>query len=132
MRPPGNHQAKAMEWGVGQTFSTNPLLLGANGVLCSCSPEIEAPYVREEEKERLLGLYQYLHSRAHNSSRPLKNIYFTGPRENLLAWVRAVCRVWVSPSSLVLHGGVRGWWHNAAPAPWSPWWPPGRARSFCG
>lgn len=57
-------------------------------MLCSCSPEIEAPYVQEEEKERLLGLYQYLHSRAHNSSRPLKNIYFTGPRENLLAWVR--------------------------------------------
>lgn len=83
-------------------------------MLCSCSPEIEAPYVQEEEKERLLGLYQYLHSRAHNSSRPLKNIYFTGPRENLLAWVRAVCRVWVDPSSPVLHDEVRGWWHNTA------------------
>lgn len=94
--------------GVGQV-SVNALLQRANRVLCSCSPEIEAPYVREEEKERLLGLYQYLHSRAHNSSRPLKNIYFTGPRENLLAWVRAVCRVWVSPASPVLHGGVRGW-----------------------
>lgn len=78
---------------MGQAFSTNPLPWGANGALCSCSPEIEAPYVREEEKERLLGLYQYLHSRAHNSSCPLKNIYFTGPRENLLAWVRAVCRL---------------------------------------
>lgn len=82
--------------------SPSPRKAGANGVLCSCSPEIEAPYVREEEKERLLGLYQYLHSRAHNSSRPLKNIYFTGPRENLLAWVRAVFRVGVTPTSPVL------------------------------
>lgn len=53
-----------------------------------CSPEIEAPYTSEEEQERLLGLYQYLHSRAHNASRPLKTIYYTGPNENLLAWVR--------------------------------------------
>ena len=52
------------------------------------SPEIEAPYDSEEEQERLLGLYQYLHSRAHNASRPLKTIYYTGPNENLLAWVR--------------------------------------------
>ncbi|XP_016058219.1 PREDICTED: vacuolar fusion protein MON1 homolog A [Miniopterus natalensis] len=51
------------------------------------SPEIEAPYSSEEERERLLGLYQYLHSRAHNASRPLKTIYYTGPNENLLAWV---------------------------------------------
>uniref|UniRef100_G3SYQ2 Vacuolar fusion protein MON1 homolog n=1 Tax=Loxodonta africana TaxID=9785 RepID=G3SYQ2_LOXAF len=51
------------------------------------SPEIEAPYTSEEEQERLLGLYQYLHSRAHNASRPLKTIYYTGPNENLLAWV---------------------------------------------
>lgn len=53
-----------------------------------CSPEIEAPYTSEEEQERLLGLYQYLHSRAHNASRPLKTIYYTGPNENLLTWVR--------------------------------------------
>lgn len=92
-------------------------------MLCSCSPEIEAPYVQEEEKERLLGLYQYLHSRAHNSSRPLKNIYFTGPRENLLAWVRAVCRVWVSPSSLVAHSRA-GRGHNTAPAAVVPRVPP--------
>lgn len=51
------------------------------------SPEIDAPYITEEEKERLLGLYQYLHSRAHNSSRPLSYIYYTGSNENLLAWV---------------------------------------------
>lgn len=56
--------------------------------LCFSSPEIEAPYITEEEKERLLELYQYLHSRAHNSSRPLINIYYAGSNENLLAWVR--------------------------------------------
>lgn len=51
------------------------------------SPEIEAPYVTEEQKERLLGLYQYLHSRVHSSSSPLKYIYCAGLSENLLAWV---------------------------------------------
>lgn len=88
-----------------------PFLQGFNGVLCSCSPEIEAPYVQEEEKERLLGLYQYLHSRAHNSSRPLKNIYFTGPRENLLAWVRPTCvRVGLGDRVFSGLGGGEGAW----------------------
>ncbi|CAM4579973.1 vacuolar fusion protein MON1 homolog A isoform X1 [Lepidochelys kempii] len=64
------------------------------------SPEIEAPYVSEEEKQRLLELYQYLHSRAHNSSRPLKNIYFTGPSENLLAWVTSAFELYVCYSPL--------------------------------
>ncbi|NWW69863.1 MON1A protein, partial [Climacteris rufus] len=70
------------------------------------SPEIEAPYVQEEEKERLLGLYQYLHSRAHNSSRPLKNIYFTGPRENLLAWVTNAFELYVCYSPLGTKAGA--------------------------
>ncbi|XP_025897293.1 vacuolar fusion protein MON1 homolog A [Nothoprocta perdicaria] len=70
------------------------------------SPEIEAPYVREEEKERLLGLYQYLHSRAHNSSRPLKNIYFTGPRENLLAWVTSAFELYICYSPLGTKAGA--------------------------
>uniref|UniRef100_UPI00398F7F1B vacuolar fusion protein MON1 homolog A n=1 Tax=Pristiophorus japonicus TaxID=55135 RepID=UPI00398F7F1B len=51
------------------------------------SPEVEAPYMGEEEQERLLELYQYLYSRIHNSARPLKYIYYAGERENLLAWV---------------------------------------------
>ncbi|XP_043934869.1 vacuolar fusion protein MON1 homolog A [Protopterus annectens] len=51
------------------------------------SPEIEPPYVTEEQKERLLGLYQYLHSRVHSSSSPLKYIYCVGLSESLLAWV---------------------------------------------
>ncbi|OPJ80875.1 vacuolar fusion MON1-like protein A [Patagioenas fasciata monilis] len=70
------------------------------------SPEIEAPYVQEEEKERLLGLYQYLHSRAHNSSRPLKNIYFTGPRENLLAWVTSAFELYICYSPLGTKAGA--------------------------
>lgn len=64
------------------------------------SPEVEAPYVSEEEKQRLLELYRYLHSRAHNSSRPLKNIYVTGPRENLLAWVTGAFELYVCYSPL--------------------------------
>lgn len=87
--------------------------------------------MREEEKERLLGLYQYLHSRAHNSSRPLKNIYFTGPRENLLAWVRAVFSVWVTPT-LRPRVAEQGWWHKAAPALCSPGQPQTHACSFRG
>ncbi|XP_013909313.1 PREDICTED: vacuolar fusion protein MON1 homolog A [Thamnophis sirtalis] len=59
------------------------------------SPEIEAPYITEEEKERLLELYQYLHSRAHNSARPLNNIYYTGSNENLLAWVTGAFELYV-------------------------------------
>uniref|UniRef100_A0A8C6XB78 Vacuolar fusion protein MON1 homolog n=1 Tax=Naja naja TaxID=35670 RepID=A0A8C6XB78_NAJNA len=59
------------------------------------SPEIEAPYITEEEKERLLELYQYLHSRAHNSARPLNNIYYTGSNENLLAWVTSAFELYV-------------------------------------
>ncbi|XP_060621725.2 vacuolar fusion protein MON1 homolog A isoform X2 [Anolis sagrei] len=64
------------------------------------SPEIDAPYITEEEKERLLGLYQYLHSRAHNSSRPLHNIYYTGSNENLLAWVTSAFELYVCFSPL--------------------------------
>ncbi|XP_010345439.1 vacuolar fusion protein MON1 homolog A isoform X2 [Saimiri boliviensis] len=64
------------------------------------SPEIEAPYTSEEEQERLLGLYQYLHSRAHNASRPLKTIYYMGPNENLLAWVTGAFELYMCYSPL--------------------------------
>ncbi|XP_006770667.1 PREDICTED: vacuolar fusion protein MON1 homolog A [Myotis davidii] len=64
------------------------------------SPEMEAPYTSEEEQERLLGLYQYLHSRAHNASRPLKTIYYTGPNENLLAWVTGAFELYMCYSPL--------------------------------
>ncbi|XP_030061279.1 vacuolar fusion protein MON1 homolog A isoform X2 [Microcaecilia unicolor] len=64
------------------------------------SPKIEAPYVTKEEKERLLGLYQYLHSRTHNSSRSLKTIYYTGTNENLLAWVTGAFELYMCYSPL--------------------------------
>ncbi|XP_064162724.1 vacuolar fusion protein MON1 homolog A [Anguilla rostrata] len=51
------------------------------------SPEIPIPYQSEEEQERLMGLYQYLHSRMHHPTRPLRFIYHCAERENLLSWV---------------------------------------------
>lgn len=51
------------------------------------SPELPVPYLAEEEQERLMGLYQYLHSRVHHPKRQLHSIYHCGERENLLAWV---------------------------------------------
>jgi hypothetical protein len=51
------------------------------------SPELEAPYLSNEEQERLFGLYLYLHNRIHTSVRPLKILYHVGKHETLLGWV---------------------------------------------
>ncbi|MBN3302093.1 SAND protein, partial [Amia calva] len=51
------------------------------------SPQLPTPYLSEEEQERLMGLYQYLHSRIHHPTRPLRSVYHCGERENLLALV---------------------------------------------
>ena len=51
------------------------------------SPELEAPYLSDEEQERLFGLYLYLHNRIHTSVRPLKILYHVGKHETLLGWV---------------------------------------------
>lgn len=51
------------------------------------SPELEAPYSREEERQRLSDLYHRLHARLHNTSRPLRLIYHVAEKETLLAWV---------------------------------------------
>ncbi|KAH9504805.1 Vacuolar fusion protein MON1 A [Bulinus truncatus] len=51
------------------------------------SPELEAPYNTKEEKERLFGLYYYLHDRIHTSGRPLKILFHVGVYETLLGWV---------------------------------------------
>lgn len=51
------------------------------------SPELPLLYQSEKEQERLVGLYQYLHSRLHHPTRPLRTIYHCGETENLLAWV---------------------------------------------
>jgi hypothetical protein len=45
------------------------------------SPELEAPYLSNEEQERLFGLYLYLHNRIHTSVRPLKILYHVGKHE---------------------------------------------------
>ena len=50
------------------------------------SPEVEAPYLRAEEQERLFGLYLYLHHRIHMTDRPLKILYYVGQHETLLGW----------------------------------------------
>uniref|UniRef100_A0A3P8ZGQ2 Vacuolar fusion protein MON1 homolog n=1 Tax=Esox lucius TaxID=8010 RepID=A0A3P8ZGQ2_ESOLU len=42
------------------------------------SPELSLPYQSEEEQERLMGLYQYLHSRLHHPKRPLRSVYRCG------------------------------------------------------
>ena len=44
-------------------------------------------YQSEEGQERLMGLYQELHSRLHHSTRPLLSIYRCGETENFMAWV---------------------------------------------
>uniref|UniRef100_A0A3B4D720 Vacuolar fusion protein MON1 homolog n=2 Tax=Pygocentrus nattereri TaxID=42514 RepID=A0A3B4D720_PYGNA len=50
------------------------------------SPELPVPYQREEEHERLIGLYRYLHSCLHHPTRPLRSVYRCGDTENLFAW----------------------------------------------
>ncbi|XP_028854340.1 vacuolar fusion protein MON1 homolog A [Denticeps clupeoides] len=51
------------------------------------SPELPVPYQTDEEQERLMVLYQYLHSCLHHPTRPLCSIYRCGETENLFAWV---------------------------------------------
>ncbi|XP_074645547.1 vacuolar fusion protein MON1 homolog A-like [Tubulanus polymorphus] len=53
------------------------------------SPDFEAPYVTSEERERVFSLYQYLHHRIHNSTRPLRLLFHVGEYETLLGWVTA-------------------------------------------
>ncbi|ELT95737.1 hypothetical protein CAPTEDRAFT_164017 [Capitella teleta] len=52
----------------------------------SC-PEYEAPYHTADQRDRLFGLYQFLHHRIHSSSRPLKILFHVGSHETLLGWV---------------------------------------------
>ncbi|XP_041944524.1 vacuolar fusion protein MON1 homolog A isoform X1 [Alosa sapidissima] len=51
------------------------------------SPELSLPYSSVEEQERLMSLYQQLHSRLHHPTRPLRTTYHTTHTENLYAWV---------------------------------------------
>ncbi|XP_029358247.1 vacuolar fusion protein MON1 homolog A [Echeneis naucrates] len=51
------------------------------------SPEFPIMYQSDEEQERLMGLYQDLHSCLHHPSRPLRSFYRCSEAENLFAWV---------------------------------------------
>ncbi|XP_068450445.1 vacuolar fusion protein MON1 homolog A [Clinocottus analis] len=51
------------------------------------SPEYPDVYQSDAEQERLMGLYQDLHSSLHHPTRPLRSFYRCGEMENLLAWV---------------------------------------------
>lgn len=44
-------------------------------------------YQSDEAQERLMGLYQDLHSWLHHPTRPLRSFYRCGEAENLLAMV---------------------------------------------
>lgn len=63
---------------------TSPLVV----CVLAVSPELPVPYRTEEEQERLMELYRYLHSRLHHPTRPLRSIYRCTNTENLLGWVR--------------------------------------------
>lgn len=65
------------------------------------SPELEAPYSREEERQRLSDLYHRLHARLHSTSRPLRLIYHVAEKETLLAWVTSKFELYTCLSPLV-------------------------------
>uniref|UniRef100_A0A8C6URP0 Vacuolar fusion protein MON1 homolog n=1 Tax=Neogobius melanostomus TaxID=47308 RepID=A0A8C6URP0_9GOBI len=51
------------------------------------SPEFPDLYQSEEQQERVMTLYQDLHSRLHHPVRPLRSFYRCSETENLLGWV---------------------------------------------
>ncbi|CAO2609847.1 Vacuolar fusion protein MON1 homolog B [Lemmus lemmus] len=81
------------------------LYKGAAASLC-CSPELEAPYSREEERQRLSDLYHRLHARLHSTSRPLRLIYHVAEKETLLAWVTSKFELYTCLSPLVTKAGA--------------------------
>ncbi|XP_012868416.1 PREDICTED: vacuolar fusion protein MON1 homolog B isoform X2 [Dipodomys ordii] len=70
------------------------------------SPELEAPYSKEEERQRLSDLYHRLHARLHSSSRPLRLIYHVAQNETLLAWVTSKFELYTCLSPLVTKAGA--------------------------
>lgn len=70
------------------------------------SPELEAPYSREEERQRLSDLYHRLHARLHSTSRPLRLIYHVAEKETLLAWVTSKFELYTCLSPLVTKAGA--------------------------
>ncbi|KAM5263483.1 vacuolar fusion protein MON1 homolog B isoform 2-T2 [Ctenodactylus gundi] len=70
------------------------------------SPELEAPYSKEEERQRLSDLYHRLHARLHSASRPLRLIYHVAEKETLLAWVTSKFELYTCLSPLVTKAGA--------------------------
>lgn len=70
------------------------------------SPELEAPYSGEEERQRLSDLYHRLHARLHSTSRPLRLIYHVAEKETLLAWVTSKFELYTCLSPLVTKAGA--------------------------
>ncbi|KAL2091213.1 hypothetical protein ACEWY4_013476 [Coilia grayii] len=64
------------------------------------SPELEGPYSSDEEQERLMCLYQQLHSRLHHPTRPLSSIYHTTHTHNLYAKVTSGFELYLCFSAL--------------------------------
>ncbi|XP_061779897.2 vacuolar fusion protein MON1 homolog A isoform X2 [Nerophis lumbriciformis] len=50
------------------------------------SPELPVVYQSDKEQERLMGLYQDLHSSLHHPTRPVRSFYRSGETENMMAW----------------------------------------------
>ncbi|KTF85786.1 hypothetical protein cypCar_00022972 [Cyprinus carpio] len=68
------------------------------------SPDFPAPYQAEEEHERLMGLYQHLHSCLHHPTRPLRYIYRCTETENLYALVTSGFELYLCFSPLGTKG----------------------------
>ncbi|MED6280754.1 hypothetical protein CHARACLAT_014058 [Characodon lateralis] len=64
------------------------------------SPEFPEVYQSDEEQERLMELYQDLHSCLHHQTRPLRSFYRCSEMENLLAWVTSGFEVYLCFSPL--------------------------------
>ncbi|XP_063072061.1 vacuolar fusion protein MON1 homolog A [Engraulis encrasicolus] len=64
------------------------------------SPEFPVPYCREEERQRLMSVYQQLHGRLHHPTRPMTSIYHTTHTHNLYARVTSGFELYVCFSPL--------------------------------
>lgn len=67
-------------------MNTNP----CSWIFSTFSPEFPMVYQSDGEQERLLSLYQELHSCLHHPTRPLRYYYRCRETENLLAQVSLV------------------------------------------
>ncbi|XP_078000026.1 vacuolar fusion protein MON1 homolog A-like [Glandiceps talaboti] len=64
------------------------------------SPSWEPPYTDLTERERLFGMYHFLHQKLH-SSRPVKILFHAGEKETLLGWVTSGFELYATFGPLV-------------------------------